>query len=292
MLLTHGEQVLGVHAAACVHSHAHAHKAGHCACLVAGRGLHGVRLSADKSCRRHGGIAHDSCTLSLLDELRILFGEGDRAEGYCDNLESAQLAPLCGEGGVHSGFKLGVVSYYLIGAKLKVGELSKSGLKRADELCLELIVYLFAGIILLDIAADIGIEEHGVVYLIGIYARAADCDIDIKAYLRIDDTERNRVRSAELVVHQFLGVEIIDTLILSGISAVGETLTDGLECLFNAVAERARENRGLRGGIICKLAGLRAELDYLALLDYHHALSVRNGYTRAVCDDVVAALCV
>lgn len=73
-----------------------------------------------------------------------------------------------------------------MGAKLKIGELSKSGLKRADELCLELIVYLFAGIILLDIAADIGIEEHGVVYLIGIYARAADCDIDIKAYLRIE----------------------------------------------------------------------------------------------------------
>ena len=192
------------------------------------------------------------------------------------------------------GLFSGLIRMYddLIGAKLKVGELSKSGLKRADELCLELIVYLFAGIILLDIAADIGIEEHGVVYLIGIYARAADCDIDIKAYLRIDDTERNRVRSAELVVHQFLGVEIIDTLILSGIAAVGETLTDGLECLFNAVAERARENRGLRGGIICKLAGLRAELDYLALLDYHHALSVRNGYTRAVCDDVVAALCV
>ena len=155
LLLTHGEQVLGVHAAACVHSHAHAHKAGHCACLVAGRGLHGVRLSADKSCRRHGGIAHDSCTLSLLDELRILFGEGDRAEGYCDDLESAQLAPLCGEGGVHSGFKLGVVSHYLIGAKLKVGELSKSGLKRADELCLELIVYLFAGIILLGMGSSI-----------------------------------------------------------------------------------------------------------------------------------------
>ena len=79
---------------------------------------------------------------------------------------------------------------------------------------------------------------------------------------------------------------------LKPIVCVGETLTDGLECLFNAVAERAREYRGLRGGIICKLAGLRAELDYLALLDYHHALSVRNGYTRAVCDDVVAALCV
>ena len=75
------------------------------------------------------------------------------------------------------------MSYYLIGAKLKVGELSKSGLKRADELCLELIVYLFAGIILLDIAADIGLEEHRIVTFIGIETRAADGDIDIKTYL-------------------------------------------------------------------------------------------------------------
>ena len=127
LLLTHGEQVLSVHSVAGVHRHAHAHKAGHCACLVAGRGLHGVRLSADKGCRRHGGIAHDSCTLSLLDELRILFGESDRAEGNADDLESAQFAPLCGEGGVHSVFKVGIVSYYLIGTKLQVGELSKAG---------------------------------------------------------------------------------------------------------------------------------------------------------------------
>ena len=75
------------------------------------------------------------------------------------------------------------MSDYLIGTKLELGETGKCRLKRADELGLELAVYLVAGIILLDVAADIGIEEHGIVNFIGIETRAADGDIDIKTYL-------------------------------------------------------------------------------------------------------------
>ena len=181
--MTHGKEILGVHSVACVHRHAHAHEAGHCARLVACRGLHRVRLSADEGRRRHGGVAHNCGTLSLLDELCILLRKSDGAEGYCDDLESAKLAPLCGEGGIHRVFKFGVVSNYLIGTKLELGETGKRGLKRADELGLELAVYLIAGIILLDVAADIGIEEHRIVNFIGIETRAADGDIDIKTYL-------------------------------------------------------------------------------------------------------------
>ena len=75
------------------------------------------------------------------------------------------------------------MSDYLIGTKLELRETGKRGLKRADELGLELAVYLVACIILLDVAADIGIEEHRIVNFIGIETRAADGDIDIKTYL-------------------------------------------------------------------------------------------------------------
>ena len=75
------------------------------------------------------------------------------------------------------------MSDYLIGAKLELGETGKCGLKRADELGLELAVYLVAAIMLLDVAADIGVEENGIVNFIRIETLAADGAIDIKTYL-------------------------------------------------------------------------------------------------------------
>ena len=56
LLLTHGEQVLGVHAAGLT-GHSHAHKGhGRAGSRVESRHLHGVALRADQVCRRAGGI--------------------------------------------------------------------------------------------------------------------------------------------------------------------------------------------------------------------------------------------
>ncbi len=108
--------------------------------------------------------------------------------------------------------------------------------------------------------------------------------------MRVDHAERDGVRRAELVVDQLLGVEIVDPLILSGVAAVSKALADRLEGLLDALAEVAREDRRLGRAVVCKFAGLGADLDDLALLDDDHALTVGDGDAGTVRYDVVALL--
>ena len=68
---------------------------------------------------------------------------------------------------------------------------------------------------------------------------------------------------------------------------IGVELADLLEGLLDGGAELARENAGLRGGIVSKFSGLSAELDDLSLLYDDHALSVGNGDTRAVRNNII-----
>ena len=57
-----------------------------------------------------------------------------------------------------------------------------------------------------------------------------------------DNIKHKRIGCAEFVIHYLLGVEIIDSLILSGVAAVAETLADSQKRLLNALAEAAGEN--------------------------------------------------
>ena len=179
---------------------------------------------------------------------------------------------------------------YLVGTELEIGELAESGLKRADELGLELGVDLIAGEAVGHVRANVGIEKKGVGDLVGINAGAAKRNIQIERELAVHNAEGDRVRGAELILHDLLEVEVVNALILAGIAAEGPSLADGLEQVENALAELAVEDAGLCGGVINEFAGLRADLNNLALLHDHHALTVRNGDDRAVGDDVVVAL--
>ena len=96
------------------------------------------------------------------------------------------------------------------------------------------------------------------------------------------DPEGYRIGGSELVIGYFLCVEIVNALILSGISAVCKTLSYRFEGVYNAVAQISGEYARLGGRIICKLAGFGADLNNLALLDNYHTLSVGNRYARTV----------
>ena len=69
-----------------VKHHTHTYKAVHSSALVCGCRLHSVSLSADESSRRHGGIAHDSGALRLLNKLCICIGQGNRAQSHAYHL--------------------------------------------------------------------------------------------------------------------------------------------------------------------------------------------------------------
>ena len=168
------------------------------------------------------------------------------------------------------------------------GDLRKRGLKRGQELGLELAVDLVAGVGRFHIAAEVRIEQQRVRDAVAVFTEAADGDVKINTGGLVYDTERHRRGRAVLVADELLGVEVVHALILGGDAAEGEALADRLEHLHDVRGEiAAREERGLRGDVIDVLARLGADVYDLTLLDDHHALSVRHGDDGAVGDDVV-----
>ena len=282
-------ELLSIEAAG-VLRHVHAHKR-HCgAALIVRRILHRGSLRSGKVCRRHAGVHIRLCLLHLLEHLLVLLAGlyAGHAEG--DYLKTAQVTPLAGEHLVERLRKLkgmtgqGAVSY------AHVGNLCKRGLKRGQKLGLELPLQLVAGVGLAHVAADVCIEEDGVCDTVAVFAEAANGDVNIYARALVNDTEGHGRGSAVLIADKLLGVEIVHALILGCLAAEGKALADVLKGRHQRIAEVAGENRRLGRGIVDKFTGLRAKLDYLALLDDHHALSVGNRDDRAVGDDVVNAL--
>ena len=97
LLLSHLEEVLGVHAAGLT-GHAHAHEShGGTGARVGGCRLHRLTLRADKVRRCTGGIHKGRVALQLLDHLLVfLVGlHAGNAEG--NDLHTAQVAPLAGQ---------------------------------------------------------------------------------------------------------------------------------------------------------------------------------------------------
>lgn len=122
-------------------------------------------------------------------------------------------------------------------ADLQLGDAGKGGLQRADELRLEHAVDLGALVVALDIAAHMRVEQHGVGNFVGIHAVAADGHVDIQPDVAVDDAEGDRGGRAELVVHDLLGIEVVNALVLARVSAEGEAAAYGLERIEQALAE-------------------------------------------------------
>ena len=147
-----------------------------------------------------------------------------------------------------------------------LGDLRKGGLERGQQLGLELVVQLVAGVGLGHVAADVGVEENGVADTVGILAEAADADVNVDASAGIHHAEGHGGRGAVLVAHDLLGVEVVNALILGSLAAEGEALADLPEDRADAFTQAAAEDGGLGGRVIDKLARLGAELGDLALL--------------------------
>ena len=130
----------------------------------------------------------------------------------------------------------------LVGAELLVGESAERRLESGDKLCLELHIDFCSLVILFYVAANVGVEEKRVCDFVGIDTAAANGNIEVETDFVINNTEENRVLSTELVVYELLGVEVVNSLVLCGVSAEGETLTDSLEGFLDAVAELARKD--------------------------------------------------
>ena len=121
---------------------------------------------------------------------------------------------------------------------------------------------------------------------------AADRDVHVEADILVYNTERDCVRCAVLVSDDLLRVEEVDSLVPRRVAAHGETLSKLLKAVPDALSKVSVENTRLRGGIVHKLSGFRADLNDCSLIHDHHALSLVDCDDGAVRDQVVAALCV
>ena len=191
---------------------------------------------------------------------------------------------------MHGIGQLFVVGDDLVRTDLQVGQLAERGLQGRQEFGLQLRIKGLAAVFGSYVADHSGVEQHGIGQSVGINAGAADGDVDVDVGPSVDHAERNRVGGAELIVNDFLRVEVVNALILTGAAAHGETAADDLEGLQQALAELAGEDGRFGGGIPGEFAGFRAELNDLALFYDHHALAVGNNDAGAVGDDIIRTL--
>ena len=289
LLGTHLVQVLGVHAARGTgHIHAHKGHGGACA-LIAGSGLHGTGLCADKMRSGAGRVHKGGVALHFLEHLLVFLAglHAGHAKGY--DLNAAQLAPLGaqyvvqGLGQFHGVAGQGGVTY------AHIADLGKGGLQGGHQLGFQLAVDFIAGVAFLHIAADIGVEQNGVGDAVAVLTEAADGNVDVDAGALIHHAEGHRAGRAVFVAHQLLGVEVIDALIHRGLAAEGKALADVLEHCADRVGQVAAEQRRRAAGVVGIFAGFGAHIHDLALFHDHGTLAVGNGHDRAVGDNVVIA---
>ena len=290
MLLPHGKQILGVHAAR-VSGHIQSHE-GHrrTGRRIPCRVLHRLSLRSGNRRRGHRRVAQRRVALKLLYHLLVFFAGAHAGDAEGDYLYTAMFAPFCAQHAVERVRKLHRVSGQRAVTNAHLRYFGKGRLERRQQLALELAVYLAAGVAYLNVAAHVLIEQHRVADVIAVFSEAAYCDIHIQTDAVVDHAERNGICCAVFVAHQLFGVEIVYALVLGGVAAEGKALAERFERLLQAVSEAAREERRLSRGVIYKFARLRAVFDDPALFDDHHKLSVRNCDDRAVGDDVVACL--
>ena len=81
------------------------------------------------------------------------------------------------------------------------------------------------------------VEQHGVGNFVGIHAVAADGHVDVQPDVAVDNAEGDRGGRAELVVHDLLGIEVVNALVLARVSAEREAAAYGLERIEQALAE-------------------------------------------------------
>ena len=271
-------------------NHAHAHKSRHGAGRIARRGLQGVGHCGHAAAFVHSGIgAIGYGVLHLLDLLHILGVQGDGIQRDLLHTDSA-VTPIGLQRSIHSVSQLICSGRQLGGAQLHLSQGAKGGLQGGDEFRFHLLVNLVSGKRLHHIAADFGIEQQRVADGVGVNAVAADVDGTAEAKTLVHDLEDDGAGGAELVAHDLLGIDVIHSLILAGVAAVGEALADGFEGLEDTVTQLARKNGRFCGSIICIFAGFGADFHDLALLHDEHTLTIGHSDAGAVTDDVLTAL--
>ena len=228
-LLAHLEQCLGICAARLAgHIHPHERHSGTGTFIGSSR-LHGLRLCTHQMGCRHVGVAEHRIALQLLDHGLVFLGGFYGGHAKRHNLHTAKLAPFFGEHIIQRIRKLHGVAGQSGIPDTHIGNPGKGRLQGGQQLCFQLAVNLGTVIGRIHIAADIGIEQDGIGDPVAVLAKAPDGNIHIQSNIPIHYTERYRRRRPILIAYQLLGVKIVHSLVLWGLSTKGKSLADVFE---------------------------------------------------------------
>ena len=153
------------------------------AAFVGRRRFHRLCLCAHKVRRRHVGVAKHRTLLQLLDGDLVFFVCCDGAYAKGCHLHAAKVRPLLRKHFVAHLRKLRCMAGHRAVAYAHGGYLCKGGLQGGQKLGFEHAVDALTRIIRCNIAADIGVKEHGVNDLIRILAETAQGDVHVETYV-------------------------------------------------------------------------------------------------------------
>ena len=239
-----------------------------------------------------GGVHEGGAALPLLDHLLVFLAGLDAGHAEGDDLDAAQLAPLFGKLLIQGLGQLGGVAGQGRIANAHLTDAGERRLQRRHHLGAHLALEGVAGVLIFHISADVGVKQDGVDDAVAVLAEAPDAHVDVDACPLVHHTEGHRAGSAVLVAHQLLGVDVVDALVVGGLTAEAEPLADLRKDLVDVLGQTLAQQRGLGAGVVGVLARLGAEVHHLALLHDEGALALGHRHDGAIGDDVLGAVTV
>ena len=183
------------------------------------------------------GISVPDPVLKLLYTLYVLVGNSYRVDSNCLNSDTSSVLPVVKKLGLDSFLDLFLSAGKFVVSYAGSRDLCESRCEYVEELSLELIIKIGTDKVACNVAGNICEEEHRIRDPVRIYTVTAYSDSEVSADVSVVHSERNGILCTELVVHNFLHIEVVDALILCSIAAVLDTLPHFLECVLETCTE-------------------------------------------------------
>ena len=278
--------VNAIHHVSTLHTgHTHAHEAHHSTTLVGSSGLHG---STGCTSQEGGSCIGVGQCLQIADVFFVFFAgfNAAYAEGYYFN--ATQIAPFLAQYFVELVANFFSMSRQSAVTHTLFAHNAKGNVESSQELAFQLAVDFTAQIFVFHVTAHIGVEENRVSNFIAVFTKAANRNVHVQTNALVHYTELDGASGAILITNDFLGIEVVHTLVLARVAAIGKAFTDLCENILDALHIQAiSKKRWLGGFVIYIFAGLSANIHYLAAFHNDHALTIIDGDSGAVADDVI-----
>ena len=278
--------VNAIHHISTLHTgHTHAHEAHHSTTLVAGSILHsstGCTSQEGSSC-----IGVGQC-LQIANVFFVFFAgfNAAYAEGYYFN--AAQIAPFLAQYFVELVANFFSMSRQSAVTHALFAHNTKGNVESSQELAFQLAINFAAQIFVFHVTAHIGVEENRVSNFIAVFTKAANRNVHVQTNALVHYTELDGASGAILITNDFLGIEVVHTLVLARVAAIGKAFTDLCENILDALHIQAiSKKRWLGRSVIHKFTGLGANFYNLAVFYNNHTLTIINGNGGAIANDVV-----